>query len=96
MIEWEDGNNTVGPIAAAAKESLLRLIPHIMPVGSDQGSLLSPRSRPQRFRHSQYVNYNGCKRATLRDVLVRLGDWVHRAGYFVRSVDGSGRRSSDR
>ena len=31
MIGWEDDHNTVGSVAAAAKESLLRLIPHIMP-----------------------------------------------------------------
>lgn len=39
MIGWEDDNNTVGPIAAAAKQSLLRLIPHIMPADGDQNSL---------------------------------------------------------
>ena len=32
MIGWEDDNHTVGPIAAAAKQSLLRLIPHIFPL----------------------------------------------------------------
>ncbi|KAL7924854.1 3-hydroxybutyryl-CoA dehydratase [Trichoderma austrokoningii] len=36
MIGWEDDHNTVGPIAAAAKRSLLRLIPHIMPKGDDE------------------------------------------------------------
>ncbi|KLU91849.1 hypothetical protein MAPG_10798 [Magnaporthiopsis poae ATCC 64411] len=35
MIGWEDDNNTVGPVAAAAKQSLLRLIPHIMPPADD-------------------------------------------------------------
>lgn len=39
MIGWEDDDNTVGPIAAAAKQSLLRLIPHIMPRDGDQTSL---------------------------------------------------------
>ena len=39
MIGWEDDNNTVGPITTAAKQSLLRLIPHIMPTDSDQTSL---------------------------------------------------------
>ncbi|KAL2060466.1 hypothetical protein VTL71DRAFT_9497 [Oculimacula yallundae] len=34
MIGWEDDNNTVGPIAAAAKQSLLRLIPYIFPIDS--------------------------------------------------------------
>ena len=39
MIGWEDDNNTVGPIAAAAKRSLLRLIPHTMPTDNDENSL---------------------------------------------------------
>ncbi|KAJ4307449.1 hypothetical protein N0V84_012723 [Fusarium piperis] len=33
MIGWEEDNNTVGPIAAAAKQQLLHLIPHILPEG---------------------------------------------------------------
>lgn len=39
MIGWESDNNTVVPIVAAAKQSLLRLIPHILPTNSDQSSL---------------------------------------------------------
>lgn len=39
MIGWESDNNTVGPIAIAAKQSLLRLVPYIMPGDSDQASL---------------------------------------------------------
>ncbi|TVY93158.1 hypothetical protein LAWI1_G000863 [Lachnellula willkommii] len=39
MIGWEEDNSIVGPIAAAAKQSLLRLIPNIMPAGGDQTSL---------------------------------------------------------
>jgi len=39
MIGWEDDDNTVGPIAAAAKQCLLQLIPHIMPRDGDQTSL---------------------------------------------------------
>ena len=39
MIGWESDNVTVGPIAAAAKQSLLRLIPHIMPADNDRTSL---------------------------------------------------------
>lgn len=31
MIAWESDNETVGPIAVSAKQSLLRLIPHIFP-----------------------------------------------------------------
>ncbi|ERS97015.1 hypothetical protein HMPREF1624_06342 [Sporothrix schenckii ATCC 58251] len=36
MIGWEDDNNVVGPVAAAAKQSLLRLIPHILPAERSQ------------------------------------------------------------
>ncbi|KAL7970401.1 3-hydroxybutyryl-CoA dehydratase [Trichoderma sp. SZMC 28014] len=36
MIGWEDDHNTVGPVAAAAKGTLLRLVPHIMPKGDDE------------------------------------------------------------
>lgn len=36
---WEGDNNTVGPLAAAAKQSFLRLIPHIMPLDSDHKNL---------------------------------------------------------
>lgn len=39
MIGWESDNVTVGPVAVAAKQSLLRIIPHIMPVNGDQTSL---------------------------------------------------------
>jgi hypothetical protein len=39
MIGWKSDNVTVGPVAAKAKQSLIRLIPHIMPVDSDQQSL---------------------------------------------------------
>lgn len=39
MIGWEDDNNIVGPIAAAAKQSLLRLVPYILPPENDQKAL---------------------------------------------------------
>ena len=39
VIGYPSDNETVGPIAAAAKQSLLRLIPHIMPADSDETSL---------------------------------------------------------
>ncbi|KAF9516853.1 hypothetical protein BS47DRAFT_1390437 [Hydnum rufescens UP504] len=51
IIGREGHNNTVGPIAAAAKQSPLRLIPYIIPTDSDQCSL-SSRSRARRFRRS--------------------------------------------
>ncbi|EAQ90081.1 hypothetical protein CHGG_06700 [Chaetomium globosum CBS 148.51] len=39
MTGCEDDDNSVGPIVAAAKKSLLRLIPHIMPKGDDNMDL---------------------------------------------------------
>ncbi|KAG6846270.1 hypothetical protein H0H93_014940 [Arthromyces matolae] len=45
MIGWEGDNATVGPIAAAAKQSILRLIPQILPPdndGSNSYSLYRP------------------------------------------------------
>lgn len=39
MIGWESDHVTVGPMAAAAKLSLLRLIPHMMPIASDEDAL---------------------------------------------------------
>lgn len=39
MIGWESDDEVVGHRAAAAKQSLLRLIPHIMPDGDDEPSL---------------------------------------------------------
>ena len=44
MIGWKDDNNTVGPIAAVAKQSLLRLILHIMPVFVAWGSRAKARA----------------------------------------------------
>ncbi len=34
MIGWESDNNTVGPGALKAKESLLRFIPYMLPAGT--------------------------------------------------------------
>lgn len=39
MIGWESDNEIVGPIAAAAKQSILRLIPYILPADGDQTPL---------------------------------------------------------
>lgn len=39
MSGWEDDNNTVGPTAAAAKQSLLRLIPRMLHLESNQRHL---------------------------------------------------------
>ncbi|KAJ7746567.1 hypothetical protein B0H16DRAFT_1375768 [Mycena metata] len=38
MIGWESDHNVVGPIAAKAKQSLLRVIPVILPVEGDQNA----------------------------------------------------------
>ncbi len=35
MIGWEDDGNTVGPLAFAAKQSLLHFIPHMLPRGNE-------------------------------------------------------------
>jgi hypothetical protein len=42
MIGWEEDNNTVGPKAAKAKQSLLRFIPHMLPSGPGDGWLYRP------------------------------------------------------
>ncbi|KAJ8125508.1 hypothetical protein O1611_g8131 [Lasiodiplodia mahajangana] len=39
MIGWESDNCTVGPIAAAAKKSLLRLVPYIIPADDERNLL---------------------------------------------------------
>lgn len=39
MIGWEDDGEMVGPIALAAKQSLLRAIPHMMPRNATEVSL---------------------------------------------------------
>lgn len=39
MIGWESDNETVGPVALAAKGSLLRAIPHLMPPENADRSL---------------------------------------------------------
>lgn len=54
MIGWQNNNNTVGPIAKAAKQRFLRLIPHIMPRNDDKALLLS-LFRSRGFRHPHYV-----------------------------------------
>lgn len=42
MIGWESDNNTVGPEASKAKQSLLRFIPHILPTAADNDWLYRP------------------------------------------------------
>ncbi|KND92187.1 hypothetical protein TOPH_03052 [Tolypocladium ophioglossoides CBS 100239] len=71
MIGWENDNNTVGPIAVVAKQSLLRLIPYIMPADSSQSSLPS-RSRPRRFWYPQHVHYMD---ANNNPLATSLYDW---------------------
>ncbi|KAJ5915585.1 hypothetical protein N7466_011518 [Penicillium verhagenii] len=39
MIGWEGDNETVGPVALKAKETLLRALPHIMPLDHPDGCL---------------------------------------------------------
>lgn len=42
MIGWESDNNVVGPRAFGAKQSVLRLIPHMFPAGADYEWLYRP------------------------------------------------------
>lgn len=39
MIGWESDEETVGPVALAAKQSLLRAIPHLLPPDTPDASL---------------------------------------------------------
>jgi hypothetical protein len=56
MIGWEDDDNIVGPIAATVKQSLLCLIPHIMPRNGGQTSLYRLVLGHQGFQHPQHVD----------------------------------------
>ena len=40
MIGWEDDHNTVGPVALKAKQSLLHLIPYMLPADADEEASL--------------------------------------------------------
>lgn len=80
-IGLETDNLTVGPIAAAAKQSLLRLIPHIMPRGGDQASLYRLVLEHGDFGHynmSVAINENG------QPTLTSLWDWE--SGYIVPAI----------
>ena len=96
MIGWEDDDATVGPVVAAAKQSLLQLILHIIPVDYDGKGFYRLVLEPRRFRNSQYVDYKRCKRFAACDVCVRLGNGMHCARDIIRSIDGSGSRSGDK
>jgi hypothetical protein len=54
MIGWKEDNNTVGPIAFAAKQSLLRLIPHILPIDSDSDTTQQQQQQQQQIPYSLY------------------------------------------
>lgn len=95
MIGWEDDHNTVGPVAAAAKQSLLRLIPHIMPPGDDENLLY-------RFviDHGDFGvhNISITMDANNQPLATSLYDWE--TGYIVPAilsdpVDGGDRRLGD-
>lgn len=57
MIGWESDNNTVGPIALAAKQSILRLIPHIIPPDDSNSNHESPLFRLV-LEHGDYGIHN--------------------------------------
>lgn len=94
--ESEYDNHPVGPVAAAAKQSFLRLIPHIMPPDSDHTSLYRLVLDHRDFGiHNMSIRVD-VKGQPLVASLYDLGDWVRRAGYLVRSTDCGCRRSCDR
>ena len=89
MIGWEDDDTTVGPVAAAAKQSLLQLIPHIIPVDYD-GKYFYRLVLEHGDLGIHNVDYKRCKRFAACDVCVRLGKGMHCTHDIIRSVDDSG------
>ena len=75
MIGWESDNATVDPVAAAAKQSLLQLIPHIIPLHHSGKCLY--RLVLEHGGNLQFVDYRECKRFTACDICVRLGNGMH-------------------
>lgn len=76
MIGWESDDVTVGPIAATAKQSLLRLIPHILPEEDNESG-----DRPSLYRlvleHGDFGIHNMsiAVEANGRPLVTSLYDW---------------------
>ncbi|KAI1180971.1 3-hydroxybutyryl-CoA dehydratase [Nemania sp. FL0916] len=74
MIGWEDDEETVGPIALAAKESLLRAIPYITPP-----ELTNPETSLYRLvlEHGDFGIHNASmsKNASGEPIITSLYDW---------------------
>jgi hypothetical protein len=76
MIGWESDDVTVGPIAAAAKQSLLRLIPHILPT-EDNESGDEPSIYRLVLEHGDFGIHNMsiAVEANGRPLVTSLYDW---------------------
>ncbi|KAI0107227.1 3-hydroxybutyryl-CoA dehydratase [Nemania sp. FL0031] len=80
MIGWESDNCTVGPIAAAAKQSLLRLVPYIMPTDDNQNLLYRLV-----LEHGDFGVHNmSIKTGTSQPRVTSLYDWE--TGYIVPAI----------
>lgn len=81
MIGWEDDNETVGPVALAAKGSLLRAIPHLMPPENVNQSLYRLV-----LEHGDFGIHNTTitKEANGEPLVTSLYDWE--TGCFVPAI----------
>jgi hypothetical protein len=92
MIGWESDNNVVGPAAAAAKQSLLKLVPLIMPMETTDSDLYHLVLDHGDFGiHNMSITLDADKGPAITSLHfpVRLGNWLHRASDSVGPVDGS-------
>ena len=97
MIGWEDDNASVGPIAAAAKQSLLRLIPHFIPLHNDGKGLYRLVLEHSDFGvHNMLITEDANGLPLVTSVCVWLGNSMHCACDIIRFVDGSGSWSGDK
>jgi hypothetical protein len=71
MIGWESDNNTVGPIAFAAKRSLLQFIPHMLPEDSDDLFYRLVLEHGDFGIHNMSITAN----STDRPLITSLYDW---------------------
>ncbi len=72
MIGWEDDNETVGPVALKAKQSLLRAIPYLLPLDTPDKSLYR-----NVLEHGDFGIHNMtiAKQASGEPLVTSLFDW---------------------
>lgn len=80
MIGWESDNETVGPVALAAKRSLLRAIPQIMPPENADQSLYRLVLEHGDFGIHNTLITTDANGKPPRNVSIRLGNWMLRPG----------------